>query len=57
MSAEGDGAKIILHRMNPRRIACSEPRPVGFGSRDFQLPEGWEKPMTDDELDDFLNGR
>jgi antitoxin component of MazEF toxin-antitoxin module len=55
--ARVDGAKIILHRMNPRRIARSEPRPVGFGSRDFQLPEGWERPMTDDEVDDFLNGR
>ena len=55
--ARVDGAKIILHRMNPRRIARSEPRPVGFGSRDFQLPEGWERPMTDHEVDDFLNGR
>jgi hypothetical protein len=43
--------------MNPRRIARSEPRPLGFGSGDFQLPEGWERPMTDDEVDDFLNGR
>jgi antitoxin component of MazEF toxin-antitoxin module len=55
--ARVDGAKIVLHRMNPRRIASSESRPVGFGSRDFQLPEGWERPMTDDEVDDFLNRR
>jgi hypothetical protein len=55
--ARVDGAKIVLHRMNPRRIARSEPRPLGFGSGDFQLPEGWERPMTDDEVDDFLNGR
>jgi len=54
--ARVDGAKIVLHRMNPRRIGRSEPRPVGFGSRDFQLPEGWERPLTDDEVDDFLNG-
>jgi len=54
--ARVDGAKIVLHRMNPRRIARTEPRPVGFGSQDFQLPEGWEKRMTDDEVDDLLNG-
>jgi hypothetical protein len=54
--ARVDGAKIVLHRMNPRRIARSEPRPLGFGSQDFQLPEGWERPMTDDEANDFLNG-
>ena len=57
MLARVDGAKIVLHRMNPRRIARSDPRPVGFGSEDFQLPESWERPMTDDEVDDFLNGR
>lgn len=55
--ARVDGTKIVLHRMNPQRIARSEPRPVGFGSQDFKLPEGWQRPMTDDEVDDFLNGR
>ena len=49
--ARVDGAKIVLHRMNPRRIARSEPRPLGFGTGDFQLPQGWEKPMTGDEVD------
>ena len=55
--ARVDGAKIVLHRMNPRRRAPSEQRPVGFGRGDFNLPEGWEAPMSDDEVDDFLNGR
>ena len=55
--ARTDGATIVLHRMNPRRGPRSEPRPVGFGRGDFQLPEGWEAPMSDGEADDFLNGR
>jgi len=55
--ARVDGSKIVLYRMNPRRIARSEPRPMGFGSGDFHLPEGWDAPMNDDEIDDFLNGR
>ncbi|HXB70009.1 MAG TPA: hypothetical protein VNY05_17280 [Candidatus Acidoferrales bacterium] len=55
--ARTDGAKIVLHRINPRRNPRSEPRPLGFGSGDFHLPDGWEAPMNDDEVDDFLNGR
>jgi bifunctional DNA-binding transcriptional regulator/antitoxin component of YhaV-PrlF toxin-antitoxin module len=55
--ARVDGGKIILHRMNPRRGPRSGPRPVGFGSGDFHFPEGWDAPMNDDEVDDFLNGR
>jgi hypothetical protein len=55
--ARTDGVKIVIHRMNLRRGPRSEPRPVGFGSEDFHLPEGWEAPMSDDEADDFLNGR
>jgi bifunctional DNA-binding transcriptional regulator/antitoxin component of YhaV-PrlF toxin-antitoxin module len=54
---EIDEAKLVLHRMNPKRIARGEPRPLGYGKGDFVLPEGWEAPMTDDEADDFLNGR
>ena len=52
-----DGAKLVLQRMNPKRIARSQPRPLGYGKGDFLLPEGWEAPMTDEEADDFLNGR
>ena len=55
--ARTDGARIVLHRMNPRRGPRSEPRPVGLGRGDFHLPEGWETPMSDGEADDFLNGR
>jgi hypothetical protein len=55
--ARVDGAKIVLHRMNPHRGSRSEPRPVGFGRGDFRLPEGWDAPMNDDEVDDFLNER
>jgi hypothetical protein len=52
--ARVDGGKIVLHRMNHRRGPRSEPRPVGFGSGDFHLPDGWEAPMNDEDLDDFL---
>jgi hypothetical protein len=52
--ARADGSKIVLHRMSRRR---AKPRPLGFGAGDFLLPEGWERPMSDEEADDFLNGR
>lgn len=52
-----EGTEVVLLRANPRRIARAEPRPLGYGRGDFTLPEGWEAPMTDEEADDFLNGR
>jgi len=52
-----DGMKVVLQRMNPKRINRSEPRPLGHGRGDVHLTEGWEAPMTDEEADDFLNGR
>jgi len=52
-----EGTKLVLHRMNPKRLARLEARPLGHGRGDFDLPEGWEAPMTDEEADDFLNGR
>jgi bifunctional DNA-binding transcriptional regulator/antitoxin component of YhaV-PrlF toxin-antitoxin module len=54
---ETDGTKVVLHRLNPKRVGRLEPRPLGRGRGDFELPEGWEAPMTDEEADDFLNGR
>jgi bifunctional DNA-binding transcriptional regulator/antitoxin component of YhaV-PrlF toxin-antitoxin module len=52
-----DGTRLVLQRMNPKRIARLEPRPLGHGKGDVHLTEGWEAPMTDEEADDFLNGR
>jgi hypothetical protein len=52
-----DGMKVVLQRMNPKRINRSEPRPLGHGRGHVHLTEGWEAPMTDEEADDFLNGR
>jgi bifunctional DNA-binding transcriptional regulator/antitoxin component of YhaV-PrlF toxin-antitoxin module len=52
-----EGARIVLDRMNPKRVARSEPRPFGHGKGDVHLTEGWEAPMTDEEADDFINGR
>lgn len=52
-----EGTNIVLHRMNPRRVRRSEPRPFGLGREDVHLTEGWEAAMTDEEADDFLNGR
>ena len=46
--------RIVLHRMNPHR---AQPRPLGHGKGDLALPEGWETAMSDQEADDFLNGR
>jgi bifunctional DNA-binding transcriptional regulator/antitoxin component of YhaV-PrlF toxin-antitoxin module len=52
-----DGTRIVLQRLNPKRIRRAEPRPLGQGRGELHLPEGWDAPMTDDEADDFLNGR
>ncbi len=52
-----DGTKLVMQRMNPKRAQRSEPRPLGHGRGDVHLTEGWETPMTDEEADDFLNGR
>ena len=52
-----EGSAVVLLRANPHRIARSEPRPMGHGRGEITLPEGWEAPMTDEEADDFLNGR
>ena len=52
-----DGTRIVLQRMNPKRVRRSEPRPLGHAKGEFHLPERWELPMTDDEVDEFLNGR
>jgi len=52
-----DETRVVLQRMNPKRIARSEPRPLGYGKGEIHLTEGWEAPMTDEEADDFQNGR
>jgi hypothetical protein len=51
-----DGGRVVVQRMNPKRIARSEPRPMGHGRGEVHMQEGWEAPMTDEEADDFLNG-
>jgi bifunctional DNA-binding transcriptional regulator/antitoxin component of YhaV-PrlF toxin-antitoxin module len=52
-----DEGKVVLQRMNSKRISRSEPRPMGHGRGEVHLQEGWEAPMSDEEADDFLNGR
>jgi bifunctional DNA-binding transcriptional regulator/antitoxin component of YhaV-PrlF toxin-antitoxin module len=56
LASVGDG-RIILYRMNPKRQHREQPRPVGHGRGDFELPDGWDIPMNSSEADDFLNGR
>jgi AbrB family looped-hinge helix DNA binding protein len=51
-----DGTKIVLQRMNPKRVRRSQPRPVGQGMGEIHFTEGWDAPMTDEEADGFLNG-
>lgn len=52
-----EGTGVVLLRVNPKRASRTEPRPLGHGRGELTLPEGWEAPMTDQEADDFLNGR
>jgi bifunctional DNA-binding transcriptional regulator/antitoxin component of YhaV-PrlF toxin-antitoxin module len=52
-----EGSKIVLQPMNSKRTRRTEPRPFGEGRGEVHFTEGWEAPMTDEEADDFLNGR
>ena len=39
-----EGTKVVLDRMNPKRIARSEPRPLGHGRGEVHMQEGWGAP-------------
>ncbi|MFN7923866.1 MAG: hypothetical protein U0Q16_27435 [Bryobacteraceae bacterium] len=54
--AIAEESRVVIQRLQ-RRVPRLESRPLGIARGDFELPEGWEKPMTDEEVDDFIEGR
>jgi prevent-host-death family protein len=44
-------AELIPYRDKTRK------RELGFAAGQIEMPEGWERPMTDEEADAFLGGR
>jgi antitoxin (DNA-binding transcriptional repressor) of toxin-antitoxin stability system len=58
------GAQVIIMRdgkpvaqLAPYREPQRKKRRLGFDTLAFELPEGWERPMTDAEVDAFLAGK
>ena len=45
-------AELVPYR-EPRR----KKRRLGFAAGEVWMADGWERPMTDEEADAFLNGR
>jgi prevent-host-death family protein len=57
-----DGEEVIIHR-HGKPVARLTPvhqaarSPFGAMRGEFQMQEGWERPLTDQEADDFLAGK
>jgi antitoxin (DNA-binding transcriptional repressor) of toxin-antitoxin stability system len=60
----GNGEEVIIKPSNGSSarlvpVAAGRRRKVRFGSMkdSVQLKEGWDRPMTDEQADAFLEGR
>jgi len=57
-----DGEEVVIQRHGKpvaRLVAARKPRKFPFGAMrgEFSCKDGWEKAMTDEEVDAFLDGR
>jgi prevent-host-death family protein len=57
-----DGEEVIIHRHGKpvaRLTPVRTPQPIPFGvmRNEFQMEEGWERPLTDAESDAFWDGK
>jgi prevent-host-death family protein len=57
-----DGEEIIIRRHGKpvaRLTALASPRksPLGAMRGEFELPEGWDRPLTSEEADAFWQGK
>ena len=57
-----DGEEIVIHRQGKpiaRLVAVATPLPAPFGAMqgEFELPEGWDRPLSREEADDFWDGK
>ena len=57
-----DGEEVVIHRhgkpvarLTPVRQAAKSP--FGAMRGEFQMKEGWERPLTDEEADAFWDGK
>ena len=57
------GEEVVI-KENGRRVARlipessgKKPSPFGAMRNEFVLPEGWDRPLTDVEADEFWEGR
>ena len=58
------GEKVVIMRdgkpvaeLVPYREPRQKKRRLGFAAGEVGMPDGWERPMTDEEADAFLDGR
>jgi prevent-host-death family protein len=57
-----DGEEVIIHRHGKpiaRLTSVHQPDHSPFGAMrgEFQMQEGWERPLTDEESDAFWEGK
>jgi prevent-host-death family protein len=57
-----DGEEILIHRHGKpvaRLVRASVPAKSPFGAMagEFELPEGWDRPLSADEADAFWAGK
>ncbi len=57
-----DGEEVIIHRHGKPVARLAPVRQAGrspFGAMrgEFQMKEGWERPLTDEEADAFWEGK
>lgn len=57
-----DGEEVVIHRHGKpvaRLAALASPQPVPFGAMrgEFEMKEGWDCPLTDEEADAFWEGK
>ncbi len=57
-----DGEEVLIHRHGKpvgRLVAASPTAQSPFGAMagEFELPEGWDRPLSADEADAFWEGK
>lgn len=57
-----DGEEVVIHRHGKpvARLAAEKPTgqlPFGAMCGEFELPEGWDRPLSSEEADAFWEGK
>lgn len=62
LDAVADGEEVVIHR-HGKPVARLVPAgvtkqsPLGAMAGEFDLPEGWDRPLTADEAEEFWVGK